>query len=227
MDSHILDRPIWHSLSTSHTAFAVGDEAARRFRQEISIFAGTKDDSAASLASLARVMPDNGNLFLIQVAPIILPDGIRAAMAGKGNQMVLQKLAASRKNIPHIEKLTDADAEDMLALALLTRPGPYLRDTRLLGDYWGVKEDGKLIAMAGERFKHPGYTEISGVCTHPDHLGRGLAHALCIRVAERILDRGETPYLHVFSTNVRAIRVYEDLGFKTRQMVNAVRLERG
>lgn len=227
MDSHILDRPIWHSLSTSHAAFAVGDDTARRFRDEVSIFAGIKDDSDASLASLARVMPDNGNLFIIQVPPVLLPDGVRAAMAGEGNQMVLEKLTSPRKKRPHIERLTDADAEDMLALAMLTRPGPYLRDTRLLGDYWGVKEDGRLIAMAGERFKHPGYTEISGVCTHPDHLGRGLAHALCVQVAEEILDRGETPYLHVFSTNVRAIRVYEDLGFKTRRIVNAVRLERG
>ncbi len=101
-----------------------------------------------------------------------------------------------------------------------------MKDTRLLGSFWGVKEDGKLIAMAGERFKHPGYTEISGVCTHPDHLGRGLAHELCVMVAEQILARGETPYLHVFSTNVRAIKVYENLGFKTRRKVNASVLER-
>ncbi|MDF2368478.1 GNAT family N-acetyltransferase, partial [Sneathiella sp.] len=119
-----------------------------------------------------------------------------------------------------------ADAEDMFALATLTKPGPYLKDTRLLGTFFGVKEDGKLIAMAGERFKHPGYSEISGVCTHPDHLGRGLAHALCVHVAEQILARGETPYLQVFATNTRAIRVYEDLGFATRTKVNAVMLER-
>ena len=114
----------------------------------------------------------------------------------------------------------------MLALATLTKPGPYLKDTRLLGNFWGVRENGKLIAMAGERFKHPGYTEISGVCTHPDHLGRGLAHALCVEVAERILARGETPYLHVFSSNIRAIKVYENLGFRIRRKVNAVILER-
>lgn len=227
MNDHILDRPIWNSLTTAHAPFAVGDGGARRFTPTVSIFAGLRDESADSLAALARLMPEDGNLFLIQVAPVVLPDGIRAAKAAEGCQMVLENLKAPSRSVPEIIRLTEADAEDMLNLATLTKPGPYLRDTRLLGDFWGMKEDGKLIAMAGERFKHPGYSEISGVCTHPDYLGRGLAHALCVKVAEQIMARGEQPYLQVFATNTRAIRVYENLGFRTRTKVNAVMLERG
>ena len=226
MDDHILDRPIWNSLTTAHAPFAIGDGGARRFASNVSIFAGLRDESADSLASLTRLMPEEGNLFLIQVAPVVLPDGLRAAKAAEGCQMLLEKLTIPTTSAPEIQPLTEVDAKDMFELATLTKPGPYLLDTRLLGDFWGVKEDGRLIAMAGERFKHPGYSEISGVCTHPDYLGRGLAHALCVKVAEQILARGDQPYLQVFATNTRAIRVYENLGFRTRTKVNAVMLER-
>ena len=226
MTEHILDRPIWNSLTTAHARFATGDGNARRFKKNISIFAGQKDESADSLDALARLMPSNGNLFLIQVAPVVLPDGVRSAMSGEGCQMLLETLNASKTKAHHIERLGAADAKEMYDLAMLTKPGPYLMDTRLLGDFWGVKEEDKLIAMAGERFRHEGFAEISGVCTHPDHLGRGLAHELCVHVAEQILARGEHPYLQVFATNTRAIRVYENLGFRTRAQVNAVMLER-
>jgi predicted GNAT family acetyltransferase len=226
MDSHILDRPIWSSLTTVHDRFAVGDDRARRFEDGVSPFAATKDDSEESLKSLARLMPEGGSLFFVQVPAVAVPAGLRIVHSGQGEQMLLEKLTTKSGGVHRIERLGDTDAGAMLALATLTKPGPYFRDTRLLGEFWGVKEDGKLIAMTGERFRHPGYTEVSGVCTHPDYLGRGLAHALCVKVAEQILARGETPYLHVYSANTRAIRVYENLGFRTRKQVHAVMLER-
>ena len=226
MNSHILDRPIWNTLTSCHARFAVGDDRARRFRDGVGIFAATRDDSAESLKSLSRLTPEGGPLFFVQVPPVVVPDGFRRVQSGRGEQMVLEKLTATAPPDHRIERLSAADADAMLELATLTKPGPYYRDTRLLGSFWGVKEDGKLIAMTGDRFRHPGYAEVSGVCTHPDHLGRGLAHALCVKVVEQILARGETPYLQVYSANSRAIRVYENLGFRTREQVHAVMLER-
>ena len=117
---------------------------------------------------------------------------------------------------PAIELLDESDADDMMALATLTKPGPFAQRTHLLGRYWGVRADGKLIAMAGERMRQPGYTEVSGVCTHPDFRGRGLGSRLCRHVQRQIQKEGNIPYLHVFSTNGAAISIYESLGFRPR-----------
>jgi len=104
----------------------------------------------------------------------------------------------------------------MLALATLTKPGPFFARTHQLGDFVGVKRDGVLVAMAGERMKPAGFTEVSGVCTHPDHRGHGYAAGLSRIVAQRILARGEVPFLHAYATNTAAIAIYQALGFRLR-----------
>ena len=104
----------------------------------------------------------------------------------------------------------------MMELTELTKPGPFAKRTRELGTYLGIRIDGKLIAMAGERLKVPGYTEVSAICTHPDHTGRGHARVLTTEIMRRILDRGEAPFLHVRQDNFRAIELYERLGFRCR-----------
>jgi predicted GNAT family acetyltransferase len=104
----------------------------------------------------------------------------------------------------------------MVELTALTKPGPFGKRTHELGYYVGIRDNGKLVAMAGERLKVPGYTEVSAVCTHPDHLGKGYAGALMLEVMRAIRERGETPFLHVRSNNARAIGIYERLGFRKR-----------
>jgi predicted GNAT family acetyltransferase len=105
----------------------------------------------------------------------------------------------------------------MFDLARLTQPGPFFGRTHRLGDFVGVKTAaGRLAALAGERMRLPGFTEVSGVCTHPDHRGHGYAAALTSLVAGRIEARGETPFLHVFAHNTGAIRIYEALGYRIR-----------
>ncbi|TGP83828.1 GNAT family N-acetyltransferase, partial [Mesorhizobium sp. M8A.F.Ca.ET.218.01.1.1] len=94
----------------------------------------------------------------------------------------------------------------------LTKPGPFTLEALSLGEFWGVKIDGRLAAMAGERMKQPGYSELSGVCSHPDFRGGGLARLLSLFVANRIVARGEVPYLHAFANNAAAIRLYESIG---------------
>jgi predicted GNAT family acetyltransferase len=121
-----------------------------------------------------------------------------------------------RSGQPEFVRLTQADVPEMLALTELTKPGPFGSRTHEMGDYFGICRTGVLAAMAGERLRMPGYTEISAVCTRPEHLGKGYASALIEMLAKRICIRGEVPFLHVRSTNVRAIQVYERLGFRKR-----------
>ena len=116
------------------------------------------------------------------------------------------------------------DSAEMLALATLTRPGPFMARTPELGDFVGVKVDGRLVAMAGERMKPDGMTEVSGVCTDPDHRGRGYAAALMRVVMGRIRARGEVPFLHAYAANTGAIAIYERLGFRFRRELVMTRL---
>jgi predicted GNAT family acetyltransferase len=122
--------------------------------------------------------------------------------------------------------LGDADAAEMLALATLTEPGPFLPRTHTMGRFIGVRVDGRLVAMAGERMRFPGHTEISGVCTHPDFRGRGLARRLSCAAAAAVQARGERPFLHAWSTNRAAIALYESLGFEVRTAVHVAVLAR-
>jgi predicted GNAT family acetyltransferase len=143
-----------------------------------------------------------------------------------GVQMIAERLTAGPAADFDMAPLTDADGPEMLALATLTKPGPFFERTHQLGDFFGVKVDGRLAAMAGERMKPDGFTEVSGVCTHPEHRGRGYAGALMRLVAGRILDRGDTPFLHAYASNRGAIALYETLGFTLRREVQMMRLTR-
>ena len=116
--------------------------------------------------------------------------------------------------------LGDDDAPEMLALAQLTEPGPFLPRTHTMGRFVGVRINGRLAAMAGERLRFPGFTEVSGVCTHPDFRGKGLARRLSSAVANAIQQRGDRPFLHAWTSNHTAIALYESLGFEFRTAVH-------
>ena len=214
----ILDRPVWDALATRHARCAVGGDRARRFTADIGPLAGTRDDEPESLAALTELVPAGGSLILLQADPVALPPSLHATHA-PGVQMVLDRLVPVDAD-PRIVPLAAADAPEMLALATLTRPGPFAARTHALGDFFGIKTGGVLVAMAGERLAHAGFTEVSGVCTHPDARGRGLARILSAHVARRIVERRETPYLHAYATNTAAIRLYEALGFRLRCAMN-------
>jgi predicted GNAT family acetyltransferase len=226
--SHLLDRPVWNALATRHAGFAIGGARARRFAPDIGPLAGARDDEPQSLAELAELVPRDGTLVLLQADPVALPPGIVAASTAAGVQMVAHELtrAAALATEVGIERLSEEDMPAMLELATLTRPGPFAARTPVLGEFWGIKESGVLIAMAGERMRHEGFTEVSGVCAHPRVRGRGLARALSAHVAARILQRGETPYLHAYATNEPAIRLYETLGFRLRRDMHVVAIAR-
>ncbi|MGH8291367.1 MAG: GNAT family N-acetyltransferase [Steroidobacteraceae bacterium] len=222
----MLDRPVWASLSAQHLPLSMGGPLARRYAPDVNLFASACDDTAAALAALTELVQPGERVYLLQVPDIIVPAGLMTIRAAKGVQMVATLRIKTAMADDEVVELTDADAPEMLALAKLTEPGPFLPRTHTMGVFRGIRIDGRLAAMAGERFRFPGYTEVSGVCTHPDFRGRGLARRLSAAVAARIELRGERPFLHAWSSNRPAISLYQSLGFEIRAEVDVKVLER-
>jgi predicted GNAT family acetyltransferase len=224
--AHPLDRAAWSALTgrQSHLALVAG--GARRYHPAYGVFAAVEDGSNADLAGLGALVAAHGDVALLEADPPMRAPGVAVASQDLGVQMTAERVAAGPAPDFAMVPLTDADGPEMLALATLTRPGPFFERTHQLGAFFGVKLGGRLVAMAGERMKPEGFTEVSGVCTHPDHRGRGYAGALMRRVAGRILERGETPFLHAYASNRAAIALYESLGFTVRREVLMTRLTR-
>ena len=204
---------------------SLGDGSARRFAPDIGPLAAARDGSAESLAALEALVPGDGALILLEGEDAAIVPATGVSRTARGVQMVARDLKAVR-SAAAIEPLSDADAAEMLALARLTEPGPFAARTHTLGQFLGVRDGGRLVAMAGERMKPEGFAEVSGVCVHPDNRGRGYAAALSALVAAQIEARGETPFLHAYADNAGAIRLYESLGFVVRCSMTVAVLER-
>ena len=224
--SHVLDRPAWNALRTAHAALSEGGALARRYPPSIVPFAAASDGAADSLEALGNLPAGEEVMALVEAGPIAAPPGLTVVVADTLVQMVAerpyQRIVDSR-----IGPLAEADAAEMLALATLTNPGPFTLRAQALGAFWGVKVDGRLVAMAGQRMRVPGLAELSGLCTHPEFRGRGLGRLLFRFVAGEISARGETAFLHAFATNTPAIALYEALGFRLRSEMNLRVVRRG
>jgi len=219
--SHPLDRAVWNALTTRLSPFATPESDARAVRidPEVGVFLAAADatpESVARLGELARRHPGAG-LVEREDGPMVdvLPPGVAVAQRIALVQMTATALTAGGPDLTY-ETLTEADAPAMLALAALTKPGPFRSATRKLGPFIGVKQDGELIAMAGRRLRVDGFTELSGVCTHPDHRGRGLAAGLSRAVVGEIIASGEAAFLHAFADHDATIVFYRSLGFEIR-----------
>lgn len=224
MRRHPLDRPIWSALDTRHASLGEGGALARRYASPMTPFAAARDDDAESLQALADLALAGESLLLLQADAVILPAGMVATMSAAAVQLVAERPAIAAHD-ERIEKLEARDMAAMQELAELTKPGPFSPSALSLGDFWGIRENGRLVAMAGERMKLDGLTEISGVCAHPDARGRGFARLLSMHVAERIMARGETPFLHAYATNAAAISLYRSIGFELRSSMNVAVLQ--
>jgi len=214
--SHILDRPIWASLQTHQAYLREGVGPAIRFPADIAPFAVGQDASPETALALSKLIPSGDDLYLMEAAPPPAPDGVSSVHRAVV-QMVWTHFPDAPKPVAPMEDLDDSHAAEMLALATLTRPGPFRAHTHTLGRFIGVREKGELIAMAGERMHLTGFREISAVCTHPDHRGKGLGAMLMHAVGARIRADGEQPFLHAYADNHTAIALYRKLGFEVRR----------
>jgi ribosomal protein S18 acetylase RimI-like enzyme len=217
MLAHPLDNPVWIALTTTQARWAEATTLARRFPAEIGPLAGFETPTREAYESLGALFPAGG------IAAICLdePPELPATWILHEIAPMVQMIYTDGKLPPPASDfvtLTAADAPEMLTLATLTKPGPFAIRTHELGDFIGIKRQGQLAAMAGERMRAPGYTEVSAVCTHPDHVGHGYATGLMVEIMRRILARGETPFLHVRSQNQRAIELYRRLGYVDRHL---------
>ncbi|MET0309640.1 MAG: GNAT family N-acetyltransferase [Sphingomonas sp.] len=215
---HPLDNPAWMALQTRQAGLAIGQGRALRYDADYAIFAAVPDHAPESLAALGTLIAETGPAIVAERGAVPPVPGTLVELRREAVQMVAEVLPTSGAECDFVA-LGDADAGEMLALATLTEPGPFFARTHRLGDFIGVKREGRLVAMAGERMKPAHFTEVSGVCTHPDFRGQGLAGALMQVVAARIVARGETPFLHAYADNLGAIALYERLGFRLRSTI--------
>ena len=214
--AHPLDNPVFSSLLGPHARFAERKGRALRYPVDVVPFAALPDDpEPADWADLAALAGPGATLALAaeRSGP---PDGWRATMIGEGVQLVDAGVAGAEPD-EEVVRLGPADVPEMLALTARTKPGPFLPRTQELGVYLGIRRGGALVAMAGERLKPPGWTEISAVCTDDAWRGHGFASRLIRVLVAGVRARGETAFLHAVATNTAAIRLYEAMGFEVRR----------
>lgn len=224
---HPLDNVIWQALTTRQEVFAEVCGQARRFQRDVTSLTAFEEPNDAGYEALASLAGPRGTAALFLHEPYQARAGWSVVGGAPLLEMVCENGAAAvSRPGPEIVELGSQDSAEMVELTALTKPGPFGSRTHELGAYLGIRHGGKLVAMAGERLKVPGYTEVSAVCTHPDHLGKGYAAALMSELMARIRTRGETPFLHVRQDNTRAVAIYERLGLRTRLVVHYVVLRK-
>jgi predicted GNAT family acetyltransferase len=221
---HPLDQPIWNALNTRQQGLAEDGGRARRYPTAIAPFADMSDMSVESFAALGALMSKNDQAVLFTQDAVAPPPEFKILLAATGEQMIGTP-AASPGNTDDVVRLGVDDVPAMMELTALTKPGPFALRTHELGTYLGVKIDGRLVAMAGERMKPAEFTEITAVCVHPDYRGRGYAQRLLGAVARQIAARGEIPFLHVFSDNAGAIALYRRQGMEIRRRLHVTVLK--
>ena len=215
----ILASPAWHALNSGNKSLGFGNEKVKYFAGDVSPFAALVANTNENFQLLHKIHPgDRPALFMSEVE-ISIPQPWQVAAVIKGIQMVCKKQMPNEKSSAVIVPLFEKHIPQMLDLTKLTNPGPFAKRTIEFGHYAGIFEGEQLVAMAGQRLLAYEYAEVSAVCTHPDHTGKGYAKQLVDHQVKRIFAEGNIPYLHVRHDNVAAIKVYENTGFcKSRDM---------
>ena len=213
---HPLDNPIWKALATRHAHLAEGGALARRYPADISPLSGLPARRPANIAALKDLVVIGDDLGVFETEVPALGATWEVLRETRITQMLRPVGARLAEPEADYRPLGSADVADMLELVSVAQPGPFRTRTIELGRFVGLRDRGRLVAMAGERMWIDGFRELSGVCTHPDVRGRGHARALSAYVVNRMQERGETPFLHVLSANEGAIELYRALGFVHR-----------
>jgi hypothetical protein len=211
-----LDNPAWHALNSADSRFNIGNNIAGYFPADMAPFAALPDWTEEMQAYFYNHAPASRSWSVVRKEPVALSPSWDLRFSITLHQMVCNNFLPVTVAGADIRPLNETHVPDMLALTAITKPGPFTEKTISFGNYNGVFEDDKLVAITGERLHLDNYTEISAVCTSPEHTGKGYGALLVSMAAEKIIRSGKTPFLHVVADNLRAIRMYERLGFTHR-----------
>jgi GNAT superfamily N-acetyltransferase len=207
-----LDNPVWHALQTTHKAFAQGTDRVQRYPVDVLQFVGCADPLHADLNEILPWTSVGEKMIMIGELPV-LPSNWALLRQLDCIQMICdQAVSIDSPDVVPLENI-----EEMLTLVNLVQPGFFYKNTPSLGKYYGIYQEGQLVAIAGERTKITGMVEVSAVCTHPAFTGRGFAQQLVAHIVNKNVAEGNALYLHFLTNNERARKVYERLGFGDRR----------
>jgi GNAT superfamily N-acetyltransferase len=211
-----LDNPIWHALQTTHKAFAQGTSTVKRYPVHTLQFVGCEDPIHAYLNEILPWTSPGEKMIMIGELPALPANWTLLRQLDCIQMICDQPVAVTTQDVV---PLGEEHIEEMLTLINLVQPGFFYKNTPLLGNYYGIRQQGQLVAIAGERTKITGLVEVSAVCTHPEFTGRGYAQQLVAHIVNRNVANGDALYLHFLTNNDRARKVYERLGFWDRRPI--------
>ena len=217
---HLLHNPVFNALCSGDKQLSFGTDAVKFFDEEVSPFVGFEESNTKGFAELYELLPQGRKILYAIPSPISPPKGWQVLHDIKGLQFVYEGNPDIKNEFADVQPLGKTHIDEMVDLATLTKPGPFGTGTINFGYYHGIFEHEKLVAMTGQRLHVHEFTEISAVCTHPDHTGKGYAYTLLQHQLQLILQHGQQPFLHVREDNERAIALYQRLGFTISRPMN-------
>lgn len=224
MIPHLLDNPAWSALTTAQANFALGTDRAKRYKPEVLPFVGLAPE--AGIPQLDPFIDPGESFYIIGRLPQLPAHWSLELELPCAQLMAPEDVGALPSVNEEVVMLREDDKEEMYRLINAVQPGYYHPDTRRLGTYFGIRKEGKLVAMAGERMRMTGFSEVSAVATLPGYTGRGYAQQLMTQICQRLAATGFKPYLHVAKANTRALRLYAHLGFEHRRDISFWRVKK-
>jgi ribosomal protein S18 acetylase RimI-like enzyme len=220
MVEHLLQNPVYNALRSGDEHLSLGTEEVKFFDEAVSPFAGFEESYAKGFDDLYELLPPGRKILYAIALFITQPRGWQLHHEIKGLQFVYEGDTDIKSEFSDVVPLGKEHIDQMIHLAALTKPGPFAQGTFRFGSYYGIFDQEELVAMTGQRLHVQNFTEISAVCTHPDHTGKGYANTLLQHQLRIIMQQGQDPFLHVREDTTRAIELYQRLGFTISRPMN-------